>query len=169
MVDIKAIPAEARWKILASASNDMVFGYLLAFREATKGAYEEGLNKAVALLWRQAGLKQAVVARAFNFPRNDAREVAEAFNTISRLFLGPELNGGGIESEEGDRAIVITSQCPMASRAKKFGIEGKDVCKSCNAYSAAAVESLNPDYEVLITRRLCMGDDGCEMHIVRRQ
>jgi predicted ArsR family transcriptional regulator len=167
MVDIEAIPAEARWKIGASATNDMVFAYRLAFMEATKGAYEEELNEALEALWRQAGERQAVIARAYNFPRDNARQVAEAFSTISRLFLGPELAGSS-EPVADDRAVVITNRCPMVSRARKFGIEGRAVCRSCMAYTAAAVESLNPGYEVRTTRGLCMGDPFCEMHIRRR-
>ncbi len=169
MVDISAIPVEARWKIAASAMNDMIFGYRLTFMEATKGAYAEELDEGLEGLWRQAGRNQAVVAKAFNFPRGNAREVAETFVAISRLFLGPELGGGSIEGGDGDSAIVITKKCPMARRAQKFGVEGKAVCRSCRAYTTSAVESLNPDYQVHTTSGLCMGDDACEMHIKRRQ
>jgi predicted ArsR family transcriptional regulator len=167
MVDIDAIPAEARWKILASASNDMSFAYRLAFMAATKGAYEEELNKALDALWREAGEKQAVVARAFRYPRDSARDVAETFSAISTLFLGPELLGRA-EPVAGDRAVIITDRCPMASRAQKFGIEGKDICRHCRVYGTAAVESLNPGYTVRTTRGICMGDEACEMHIEPR-
>lgn len=167
MVDINAIPAEARWKILAIASNDEAFATRRAFMEATGGAYEEELNEALRALWRQAGERQAVIARAFHLPRDNAAEVAETFSAISTLFLGPELAGNS-EPVADDRAVIITNRCPMASRAQKFGVEGKDVCRNCRAYAAAAVESLNPGYEVQTTRGICMGDDACEMHIRRR-
>jgi predicted ArsR family transcriptional regulator len=167
MKDIDAIPPEARWKISAIASNDAVFAYRRAFMEATKGAYEEELNEALDALWREAGQKQAVVARAFNYPRDTAHEVAATFSAISTLFLGPEL-GGRTEPVAGDRAVIITDRCPMASRAQKFGVEGKDISRHCMAYATAAIASINPDYTVRNTRRMCLGDDACEMHVEPR-
>ena len=167
MAGIEDIPAEARWKIVSIATNDMVFAYRMAFMEATKGAYEEELNEALDALWREAGERQAVVAKAFNFPRSNAREVAETFSAMSTLFLGPELQGSS-EGVANDRAVVITNRCPMASRARKFGIEGESVQRYCRAYTTAAVESLNPDYEVQTMRGLCLGDPSCEMYIKRR-
>ncbi len=166
-MDINDIPAEARWKIAASASNDAVFAYRMAFMTATKGAYEEELNEALEALWREAGKKQAVVARAFRYPRDNAHGVAETFSAISTLFMGPELLGRA-EPVAGDRAVIITERCPMTSRAQKFGVEGRDISRHCTAYAIAAVESLNPGYTVRSTRRICMGDDACEMHIEPR-
>ncbi|HDR72627.1 MAG TPA: hypothetical protein ENN85_01725 [Methanoculleus sp.] len=169
MVDIEDIPAEARWNIAARAANDMIFGYRRAFKEATKGAYEDELNEAIAALWGQAGKQQTVVADAFDLPRGTAPEVAETFVAISKLFLGPELAGGGVEPGEGDGAVIITTACPMASRAQQIGLDGRVVCNACRAYTTAAIESLNPDYDVRTARGICMGGDMCEMRIKRRQ
>jgi hypothetical protein len=166
MVNIHDIPAEARWEMATRAADTLPMAYYAAFRSVTGGTYEKELEKALASVWSGAGEEQGAIARAFAIPVRNAKEIAEAFSTISVIFLGPELVGG--IQEEGDRAVLTTTQCPMVSRTSKFGLPGESVCRSCAAYCTSAVKSLNPAYALRNVKGMCLGDPICEMRIQKK-
>ena len=167
MVNIHDIPAEARWEMATRAADTLPMAYYAAFRSVTGGQYEKELEKALASVWANAGEEQGAIARAFAVPVRNAREIAEAFTTISVVFLGPELVGGPV-TEQGESVTITTTKCPMVARASKFGIPGESIIRDCTSYCTSAVKSLNPAYALRHVKGMCIGDPICEMRIRKK-
>ncbi|MDE4908774.1 hypothetical protein L0665_09160 [Methanogenium marinum] len=164
---LKQISAEQRWDIATRCSDMMPFAYEQAFSKIAPEQQSE-LNMAEKEIWQKLGEKQADIAKSIGYPVNSAVEVAEAFNEISRIVLGPQLQGRIIQ-EKGNSATIITEQCPMAANTERFGGEARHTCELCSAYTTAAVESLNPDYHISTDTHMCMGDSSCRMNIEKIQ
>jgi hypothetical protein len=162
MVTIDRIPFENRWRLATAGAMDLALAYSTAVRGAIGEAFGEAIDDMEVRFWEEAGLEQLSIARAFGFPLRTAREVAEAFTTISVLFQGPQLVITGI-SEEGDAAVIRMERCPALARARKLRMDAKRVCMGCNAYSRSAVESLNPAFTLVHGKSMCLGDPFCEI------
>jgi hypothetical protein len=171
MVSIDRVPVENRWRLATAGAMDLAMAYSVAVRSAVGEAFGEALDDMEVGFWQRAGLEQVAIARAFGFPLRNAREVAEAFTTISVLFQGPQLGVAGILDAGDDSALVRLESCPALTRARKFRMDAKRVCMGCTAYSRAAVEALNPAYTLAHEKSMCMGDPVCEIAIspVRRR
>ena len=170
MVAIDRVPVENRWRLATAGAMDLAMAYSVAVRSTVGEAFGEALDEMEIGFWQQAGLEQVAIARAFGFPLRNAREVAEAFTTISILFQGPQL-GVARNLDSGDSAVIALDACPALVRARKFRMDAKRVCMGCRAYSRAAVEALNPAYTLSHEKSMCMGDPLCEVAIapVRRR
>jgi|GEM_PF-877463 len=164
---LKEIPAEQRWDIATRCSDMMPFVYNQAFSKIAPERQSE-LDRAEKEIWREFGKRQGDIAKNIGYPTNSAIEVAKAFNEISRIVLGPQLQGRIIQ-EKGDSATIITEQCPMAANTERFGAEARHTCELCSAYGKAATESLNPNYHISTETHMCMGDSSCRMSIEKIQ
>jgi len=169
MVFIDRVPAENRWKIATTGAMGLAMAYSAAVRETVGEAFHEALDAMEEGFWEQAGLEQVAIARAFGFPLRTAREVAEAFATISVLFQGPQLGVAGILDAGEDSALIRMESCPALMRARKMRMDAKRVCTGCQAYSRSAVEALNPAYTLAHERSMCMGDLLCELAVFPRR
>ncbi|MDD1664281.1 MAG: hypothetical protein LUQ32_02905 [Methanomicrobiales archaeon] len=165
MVTIDRVPFENRWRLATAEAMDLAMAYSVAVRSTVGEAFGEALDKMEVEFWQQAGLEQVAIARAFGFPLRNAREVAEAFTTISVLFQGPQLGVAKIRDPGEDTAVITMDACPALTRARKFHMDAKRVCMGCRAYSRAAVEALNPAYTLAHEKSMCMGDPRCEIVI----
>ena len=165
MVGIDRIPAENRWRLATAGAMDLAMAYSVGVRGAVGEAFGETLDRMEAGFWEKAGLEQVAIARAFGFPLGNARQVAEAFATISVLFQGPQLGVGGIVDRGEDSALIRLESCPALARARKLRMDPKRVCMGCTAYSRAAVEALNPAYALAHGKSMCLGNPLCEMVI----
>jgi hypothetical protein len=165
MVSIDRVPAENRWRLATAGAMDLAMAYSAAVRSTVGEAFGEALDEMELGFWEKAGLEQLSIARAFGFPLRDAREVAEAFATISVLFQGPQLGVAGILDAGEDTAVLRLESCPALARARKFRMDAKRLCMGCGAYSRAAVEALNPAYTLSHEKSMCLGDPLCEMAI----
>jgi hypothetical protein len=165
MVAIDRIPFENRWRFATAGAMDLVMAYSAAVRGTVGEAFGEALDRMDEEFWERTGLEQVGIARAFGFPLRTAREVAEAFTTISILFQGPQLGVAGILDAGEDSAIIRMESCPALARARKLRMDPKKVCLGCAAYSRAAVEALNPAYTLSHERSMCLGDPFCEIAI----
>ncbi|HUK38361.1 MAG TPA: hypothetical protein VLV30_04520 [Methanomicrobiales archaeon] len=165
MVTIDRVPAENRWRLATAGAMDLAMAYSAAVRETVGEAFGEALDEMEAGFWEQAGLEQLAIARAFAFPLRTAREVAEAFTTLSVLFQGPQLEVGRIQDGGDDTAVIQLESCPALLRARRSRMDPKKVCMGCRAYSRSAVEALNPAYTLTHGKSMCMGDQLCEMTV----
>ena len=120
MVTIDRIPFENRWRLATAGAMDLAMAYSVAVRRTLGEAFGEALDEMEAGFWEQAGLEQLAIARAFGFPLRTAREVAEAFTTISVLFQGPQLGVAAILDAGEDSALIRLESCPALVRARKF-------------------------------------------------
>ncbi len=164
---LKEVPAEQRWDIATRCSDMMPFAYEQAFRKIAPERLSE-LKSAEKEIWREMGKRQTDIAKSIGYTVNSAMEVAEAFNGISRIVLGPQLQCRTIQGKENS-ATLITEQCPMAANTERFGAEARHTCELCSAYTTAAVESLNPNYHISSETHMCMGDPSCRMTIEKVQ
>jgi hypothetical protein len=119
-------------------------------------------------IWGAAGSGQGVFAKAFGFPVHSAKSVAETFSTLSVLFMGPEMDKGGIKEKKGDAAVLTLESCPMVNRARAMGIDEKTVLPSCRTYTDAAVASINPAYRISFAKGICTGDAQCEWKVEKK-
>ena len=165
MVSIERVPVENRWRLATAGAMDLAMAYAVAVRGTVGEAFGESLDRMEAGFWERAGLEQVAIARAFGFPLRSAREVAEAFATVSVLFQGPQLAVGGILDTGEDSCVIRMDACPAFSRARKLRMDPKRVCMGCRAYSRSAVETLNPAYTVEHEKSMCMGDERCEVAV----
>jgi hypothetical protein len=165
MVAIDLVPFENRWRLATAGAMDLAMAYSAAVRGTVGEAFGEALDRMETEFWERAGLEQVGIARAFGFPLGSAREVAEAFTTISILFQGPQLGVAGILDAGEDSAIVRMESCPALARARKLRMDAKRICLGCAAYSRAAVEALNPAYTLSHEKSMCLGDPFCELAI----
>ena len=165
MVSIDRVPFENRWRLATAGAMDLAMAYSVTVRGTIGEAFGEALDRMEVGFWEQAGQEQVAIARAFGFPLRTAREVAEAFTTISVLFQGPQLGVAGITETGEDSVLVRLESCPALARARKFGMDPKGVCLGCSAYSRAAVEALNPAYTLVHGKSMCLGDPECEVSI----
>jgi hypothetical protein len=168
MVDIERIPAEARWKLATRAATSLFVASGRAYREAAKGRFNAEMDEAARLIWSEAGKEQGVIAQAFGLPVDNAENVAETFMLLSRVYLGAELKGN-VRKEEGDRAVVLTANCPFLKRALEQEIDPESNFNCCNGYAQSAIQSLNPAYEMHFDEGMCKGDSQCAMRIERRK
>jgi hypothetical protein len=165
MVAIDRIPVENRWRLATAEAMDLAMAYSAAVRETVGEAFGEALDEMELEFWQRTGLEQLAIARAFGFPLRNAREVGEAFTTISILFQGPQLSVSRILDSGEDSIVITMDTCPALTRARKFRMDAKRVCMGCLAYSRAAVEALNPAYALAHEKSMCMGDPSCEIAI----
>ncbi|MDD1669567.1 MAG: hypothetical protein LUO97_07170 [Methanomicrobiales archaeon] len=165
MVSIDRVPFENRWRLATAGAMDLAMAYTVAVRRTVGEAFGEALDEMEVGFWEGAGLEQVAIARAFGFPLRNAREVAEAFTTISVLFQGPQLGVAKIGESGEDSAVITMDACPALARARKFRMDTKRVCMGCEAYSRAAVEALNPAYTLSHEKSMCLGDPRCEVVI----
>ena len=165
MVAIDRVPVENRWRLATAGAMDLAMAYSVAVRSTVGEAFGEALDEMEVEFWQHAGLEQVTIARAFGFPLRNAREVAEAFTTISILYQGPQLGVARILDSGEDSALIAMDACPALTRARKFHMDTKRVCMGCRAYSRAAVEALNPAYTLSHEKSMCMGDPLCEIAV----
>lgn len=163
----REIPAERRWDIATRCADLLPFAYGQAFREIAPEQQRE-LSRAEKEIWREVGRKQSDIAKYLQLPTTSAVEIAETMSEISRTVLGPRMQVRVIQ-EKGDSATAITEQCPMAANIKKFDADARSTCELCHNYVTAAVESLNPNYQITSDRHMCMGDSSCRMTIEKIQ
>jgi len=123
MVSIDRVPFENRWRLATAGAMDLAIAYSVAVRGTIGEAFGEALDRMEAGFWEQAGLEQLAVARAFGFPLRTAREVAEAFTTISVLYQGPQLGVSGITDTGEDSVLITLDTCPALARARKFRMD----------------------------------------------
>ena len=162
---MKQVSPERRWDIATRCADMLPFAYDQAFRKIAPEHSKE-FDQAEMEIWRQVGSKQGEIAKQLGCKVNSAEDVAQTFKEISTIILGPH-HRGRIEQVTGDRATLITEECPMASNIARFGAEARHTCQLCGVYGKAAIESLNPNFRVTSDRHMCMGDPSCRMTIER--
>jgi hypothetical protein len=101
-------------------------------------------------------------------PVRNARDVAEAFTTISTLFYGPELTTQLMRTAN-DVAVIHVTGCPLVKRANEADTEPRRACGSCRAFCTAAVENLNPAYALSHRMSMCQGEEYCQLNIERKE
>lgn len=163
MVTAKDIPAEVRWEIAAQSGVSMSVAIDMAFRQA----FGDQIDEITVQIWGEGGRQSKAIADALGLPVGNAREIDEAFGTLSTIIMGPGFNGEYIESSE-DRVKFKLTGCPMLNAHRQMNYPPtRETPRGCQAFCQNLVESLNPRYTISYAKRMCTGDPNCEYSITR--
>jgi hypothetical protein len=164
MTGIEKIPGENRWMISSRSLSALAVSYQTALEETLGEEFLE-IEKRI---WQERGKEATIYARAFGMPVRNARDIAEAFTTISTLFYGPELTTQLMRTAN-DVAVIHVTGCPLVKRANEADTEPRRACGSCRAFCTAAVENLNPAYALSHRMSMCQGEEYCQLNIERKE
>lgn len=158
MVNIKDIPAELRWEIATKAANSQSVVYDMFVRQIIGNKIDEIWNA----IMTEGGKESKVMAESLGLPASNAVEIDSTLGIISAIILGPELMGEILEANE-DRVVGRIRGCPVLNAHQNIG-HGPTAGTSahCDAFCQSSVESLNPQYALRYTKRMCTGDPHCE-------
>ncbi|KAF5087079.1 hypothetical protein DSECCO2_50020 [anaerobic digester metagenome] len=155
------IPVDVRWKLAVREVSALPLAYRRAIRD---GADDQLYNEVERAVWQEQGREAGVIARAFGMPLGNAREVAEAFATATRVLFGPEYRYEVRDSAPGE-AVLAVQGCAMIARAKELEENPLSVCNACHAYTNAAIPGLNRDYAPEYLSAICAGDHTCSIAV----
>lgn len=161
MVRIMDIPAEVRWEIAARGANSQSVVFDMLVRQIIGDKIDEIWN----VIMTEAGRQSKAIAESLNLPASNALEIDNTLGIISAIIMGPEFRGKIMDAGE-KRVIGRIYGCPMLNAHRNLG-QGKPVgtASHCQAFCSSSVESLNPQYTMRYTKRMCTGDDYCEYAI----
>jgi hypothetical protein len=158
MVNIEDIPAQVRWEIATKAANSQSVVYDMLVRQIIGDKIDEIWN----VIMTEGGKESNKLAESLGLPASNAVEIESTLDIISTIILGPELRGEISEADE-ERVIGKITGCPMLNAHRNIGIEPTSGTPAhCQAFCQSAAESLNPQYTMRYTKRMCTGDPHCE-------
>lgn len=94
----------------------------------------------------------------------DAMQIRDAWEMLTQIIMGQFEH----ETIENTPNLVIekVNFCPALNSAKEAGTKPDDnMIQGCQRYSAILVETLNPRYNTRFTKKMCAGDNCCEIII----
>ena len=151
------IPAEVKWKISTKAFQSLFLGYGLIFRQIMD---EKTVKYAEEAVWAEKGKEVKKIADILNMPSENAVEVNNALETVRTIIMGKWEH----EVQDAASELVIDhfTTCPNFNAHNEMYIPVISMPDICQSYCTSAVESLNPKYTQMFTKRMCAGDDYCE-------
>ncbi len=157
IMDLDDIPAELRWKIATNAFKGFFLGYGMAFRQMLD---EKTVKNVEEIVWVEEGKKAKKIADILRLPLENAVDVNNALNIVGTIIMGKRKN----EIQDAARELVIDrfTKCPNFNANAEIYTPVISMPDLCQAYCTSAVESFNPRYTQMFTKRMCAGDDYCE-------
>lgn len=159
-MELEDIPAEVRWEIATKSVMAMAAGYGMAFRQIVG---EEPVKKVEETIWAEAGKEMKTVADNLGLPAGNAIEVDDAFG-IAVMIVQGKSEWDEVEKTE-DKIVNRITSCPILNVHKEMNIPIITMPDLCETYSSCGVQSLNPDYTIKYTKKMCTGDNCCEYAI----
>lgn len=160
--------SEMRWKIASDFANYLPHAFDEEFRRISEGRCDAKIKEAELNIWKNSGSMQKKYAKMLKYPLNNALDVANAFVSISNAIFGPELKAE-IKDEKNDIAKIIFNSCPVTKIAHEKGTETRYQSELCRNFSKAAIENLNPAYNLIVQKSICNYDATCELLIVKKK
>ncbi len=151
------IPAEVKWKIATKTFQSFFSGYGLAFRQILDEKTVKYVEEAV---WTEEGKEVKKIADILKLPSKNAIEVNNALRTVATIIMGKWEH----EIQDASSELVIDhfTSCPHFNASAEMYVPVISMPYLCQAYCTSAVESLNPKYTQMFTKRMCAGDYYCE-------
>ena len=151
------IPAELKWKIATMTFKNFFSGYGLAFRQVLD---EKSVKYVEEAVWAEEGKKVKKIADILKLPSENAIDVSNTLKIVKMIIMGK----GEYETQDMASELVIDhfTTCPNFNAHNEMYIPVISMPDICQAYCTSAVESLNPKYTQMFTKRMCAGDDYCE-------
>ncbi len=158
MVNIEDIPAQVRWEIATNAANSQSVIYDMLVRQIIGNKIDDIWN----VVMTEGGKASKEIVKSLSLPASNAKEIDSTLGIISAILLGPELAGEILEASDNWVTGKMTV-CPMLNAHRSIGYGPTAGTPShCRAFCQSFVESLNPQYTMRYTKRMCTGDLHCE-------
>ncbi len=93
----------------------------------------------------------------------DAMQIRDSWAILSQIIMG-RFEHEPLENTP-NRVVERVTLCPIFNPLEEPDATNKNRIKGCPRYSAILVETLNPLYTARITKKLCAGDEYCEVII----
>jgi hypothetical protein len=151
------IPAEVKWKIATKSFQSFFQGYGLAFRQILD---EKTVKNVEELVWAERGKEVKRIAHILKLPSENAIDVNNTLKIVGTIIMGKREHK--IQDAASELVIDHCTNCPNFNAHKEMYIPVISMPDLCQAYCTSAVESLNPKYTQMFTKRMCAGDDYCE-------
>ena len=162
MVHVSDIPKGTRWRMATHVLTRLV---------VAMGHEEEG-SKDISLyrerLFSEMGHEIRIIADRYGMPREHAADLVQTLGAVSVILFGPEFETRFIEGFP-EEAVIRLMECAMFREESAHGISPSQVHQVCTAYLQHAIEALNPEFTIDISRARCSGDEFCEMIIERKK
>jgi hypothetical protein len=157
---LKEITRNRRWLIASSALTELLLSI---------GHHADPATGSVALadVFGELGRVVRDIADEHRMPRSNAAEVVQTLGAVSTILFGPAFETPYIEGFPAEGVIRLTG-CPMFREERAELAAPGEIGAVCADYLAAAVEALNPDYQVTVSQARCSGDLFCEIIIEKR-
>ena len=140
-MELEDISAEVRWKIAAKTAQSLFIDYGLAF-------------------WTEGGREIKSIADCLKLPSKNAIDVNNTLKIVGTIIMGKREHT--IQDAATELVIDHFTTCPNFNAHAEMYIPVISMPDLCQAYCTSAVESLNPKYTQMFTKRMCAGDDYCE-------
>jgi hypothetical protein len=151
------IPAEVKWKIATKSFQSLFQGYGLAFRQILD---ERTVKYVEELIWAEEGKKVKKIADILKLPSKNAIDVNNTLKIVGTIIMGKREHT--IQDAASELVIDHFTTCPNFNAHAEMYIPVISMPDLCQAYCTSAVESLNPKYTQIFTKRMCAGDNYCE-------
>lgn len=157
IMDLDDIPDGVKWKIATRTFQSFFSGYGLVFRQILD---EKAVKYVEEAVWTERGKEVKKIADILKLPSKNAIEVNEALRTVRMIIMGKLEH----EIQDASSELVIDhfTTCPNFNAHKEMYIPVISMPDLCQAYCTSAVESLNPKFTQMFTKRMCAGDSYCE-------
>ena len=157
IMELDDIPAELKWKIATKIFQSFFSGYGTAFRQILD---EKTVKNVEEIVWAERGKEVKRIAHILKLPSKNAIEVSNALKIVEAIVMGKREHD--IQDEASKLVIDHFITCPNFNVHAEMYIPVISMPDLCQAYCTSAVESLNPKYTQMFTKRMCAGDDYCE-------
>lgn len=157
VMEMEDIPAEVKWKIATKTFQSFFSGYGIMFRQIMDERYVKYVEEAV---WAEKGKEVKKIADILELPSKNAVDVSHTFKIIRTIIMGKWKHK--IQEKTTELVIDRFISCPNFNAREEMYVPVVSMPDLCQAYCTSAVESLNPEYTQMFTKRMCTGDDYCE-------
>ncbi|MGB9979893.1 hypothetical protein [Methanobacterium sp.] len=156
-MELDDIPADVKWKIATRSFQSLFSGYGLAFRQILD---EKTVKNIEEIAWAERGKEVKKIANILKLPSENAIDVNNTLKIVEMIIMGK----GEYETQDAASEIVIDHciSCPNFNAHAEIYVPVISMPDLCQAYCTSAVESLNPKYTQIFTKRMCAGDGYCE-------
>lgn len=162
MVRVKDIPENTRWMMTTHVLTRLVVAL------GQERQMSPDVSSFQERMFSEMAQEIRTIADRYWMPRDNAADLVQTLGAISVILFGPEFETRYIEGFP-EEAVIRLTECAMFDEKGARGISPLLVNSVCHAYVQHAIEALNPEFSISISRARCRGDSFCEMVIERRK
>jgi len=162
MVRVKDIPENTRWMMTTHVLTRLV---VALGQEREMSTDVSSFQKR---MFSEMAQEIRTIADRYGMPRDHAADLVQTLGAISVILFGPEFETRYIEGFP-EEAVIRLTECAMFRDESAHSISPSQVNSVCQEYVQHAIEALNPEFSISLSRARCRGDSFCEMVVERRK